>query len=900
MTTTTRVRRDRNSPRAIPSLRLLHQHLADPGAFYRQLPSPEDTPVYWDKTIKSWVVTGFIEAKEVLGHPQHYSVERLPTSESLRARHRDDLVPLNELLKRQILFTDGASHQAVQDVLLVSFHKKRIRPLQHYIQIQVDRLISTLHEAEHTVDLVRDFSGVLPTLVSAHLLGLQEEPEAVKDWMVWNSAFEDVLASLQSMVPAHARQTLDTITEASDAFRSLVVALRSERGEAQIDEGSLLHLMVQSDLDVEDIVANCVVLLAGGYQTLTQLISRTIYWAYHQTGLRDELVRNPTRITDALKETMRLDGSSQFLGRRATSDSELGGCLIRAGQNVVVLLGAANRDPRKFDDPDHFDLDRSQKDHLGFSFALHHCWGADLAMMEATIAVRAFLERYSRVILPNSKDIIWSTNANVRCPSSFPVQLLSEQPSFPEPLSLTTVKREAQKTYGKGTEEVSLHVHQIFERHASLAPNAFAIVSDTETMTYKQLNEWSNRLAWHLPETVVGVCMPRSPEAIIAFLAILKAGGAYAPLDGEVPDRLAKMAQNADPVVILTSGEMRGCLEELPSANEVVVMDTWMRSVGDTTLSANLPCIITEEHLAYIIYTSGSTGEPKGVEIVHRGLRNLVAAQSIFHVQPRERVLQAASLMFDASIFEIVLALCHGATVCIPPHRSGEGLWEFLHSQDVTVMVLTPTVLLRTPRENLTHLRLVMAAGEPCSASVVERWSATGRELWNLYGPTESTVWSTACRCRNDGNPPDIGQAVVGTSVWILDERLRPVPQGESGILYIEGKGLMRGYRKDPKRTAEVLIRHPFEPNAVLYRTGDVAHLTPENTVVFERREEGAYVKLHGLRIEPEEIEVALGHLPNILGVGVVVRDDSLVAFIEQKGPRTTYERCWDAPSLPI
>jgi len=293
--------------------------------------------------------------------------------------------------------------------------------------------------------------------------------------------------------------------------------------------------------------------------------------------------------------------------------------------------------------------------------------------------------------------------------------------------------------------------------------------------------------------------------------------------------------------------------------------------------------------LAYVIYTSGSTGKPKGVLVTHQGLCNLGMAQiRLFDLRSDSRVLQFASFSFDASIWEIVMALCSGGMLCLGTRESllpGPSLMQFLLEHAITHMTLPPSALATLPTEELPALQNIIVAGEACSTGLVGQWSK-GRRFFNAYGPTESTVCGTVYECSNGSHKLPIGRPIINTQVYILDPHLQPVPVGVPGELYIGGAGLARGYLNRPELTSEKFICNPFsdEPRARLYKTGDLARYLPDGNIEFLGRLDDQ-VKIRGFRIELGEIEAVLGQHPAMQETVVMVREDipsnkRLVAYV--------------------
>ena len=443
-------------------------------------------------------------------------------------------------------------------------------------------------------------------------------------------------------------------------------------------------------------------------------------------------------------------------------------------------------------------------------------------------------------------------------------------------------------------------IHELFERQAERAPHAAAVVFGDERWSYAELNARANRLAQHLralgvgPDARVAICVERGPEMVAAVLAVLKAGGAYVPLDPAYPvDRLRYMLADSGPAVVLTQRAVAETLADvfagLGAGVPVLRMDAspqpWA-SEAETDLARDG---LSPEHPAYVIYTSGSTGRPKGVLVPHRGLCNVAAAQQrAFGVGPGDRVLQFASLSFDAAAFELVMALASGAALCVASRDEllpGPGLLNVLRRHAVTTVTLPPSALAALPVEELPALRTITTAGEALPAELVERWGARHR-LWNLYGPTEATIWSTFSECADPARTPDIGHPIANTRAYVLDAGLEPQPVGVAGELYVGGAGVARGYLGRPGLTAERFVPDPFgrEPGARLYRTGDRVRRLADGRLDFIGRVDHQ-VKVRGFRIEPGEIEARLREHPAVREAVVVVREDApgdarLVAYV--------------------
>ena len=288
---------------------------------------------------------------------------------------------------------------------------------------------------------------------------------------------------------------------------------------------------------------------------------------------------------------------------------------------------------------------------------------------------------------------------------------------------------------------------------------------------------------------------------------------------------------------------------------------------------ARLPQTATGDHLAYVIYTSGSTGRPKGVACHQRGLANLAVSQiRALGVTPGSRVLQFASISFDAAVSEIAMALGSGATLLLEPREAtlpGEPLLATLASLAVTHVTLVPSVLSLLPAATLPALSTLIVAGEACPAELVQQW-APGRRFFNAYGPSEVTVCATLHECRDVRTRPAIGRPMANMEVYILDPQLSLVPPGGVGELCIGGTGVARGYLHNPPATAERFVPHPYgQAGERLYRSGDLARFLPDGTIDFEGRAD-TQVKIRGFRIELEEIEQALLRHPGVREAAVV------------------------------
>ncbi len=434
-------------------------------------------------------------------------------------------------------------------------------------------------------------------------------------------------------------------------------------------------------------------------------------------------------------------------------------------------------------------------------------------------------------------------------------------------------------------------IHELFVAQVERTPDAIAVVFETQRLTYRELNDRANQLAQYLqtlgvkPEVMVGICVERSVEMIVGLLGILKAGGAYVPLDPAYPqDRIGYMLEDSQVSVLLTQQRLKA---DLPAHPQVICLDTdWSKIANQPATELNSG--VQADNLAYVIYTSGSTGKPKGVLVQHQGLCNLALAQiQVFDVHADSRVLQFASFSFDASISEVVMTLCVGASLHLAQRDDlmpGGGLLNLLQTQGITHVTLSPSALAAMPKVEIPSLRTIIVAGEACPPDLANQWSS-GRRFINGYGPTEATVCATTAICTDSNSPLPIGRPIANTQVYILDRNLQPVPIGIPGELHIGGAGLARGYLNRADLTAAKFILNPFGQaySGLLYKTGDLTRYRSDGNIDFLGRID-QQVKIRGFRIELEEIEALLSQHPRVREVAVIAKEDKsgkqLVAYL--------------------
>ena len=428
-----------------------------------------------------------------------------------------------------------------------------------------------------------------------------------------------------------------------------------------------------------------------------------------------------------------------------------------------------------------------------------------------------------------------------------------------------------------------LALAQLVEAQAKRTPDATSAVYGKQKLTYRELNARANQLARKLsslgagPDKVVGLYVERSTDLVVALLAIVKTGAAYLPLDPLFPaDRLSYMLEDSGAQLLVTEQKLRNTLPNYSGAAVLLEEKDWQ-----SNRTENLTVAVTPENLAYLIYTSGSTGKPKGVQVPRGALTNFLwSMREWLELSERDRLLAVTTISFDIAGLEIWLPLLVGAQIVVASHEAaadGSALRGLIELHDITFLQATPVtwrLLFEAGWKGKRDLQAV-CGGEAMPPEVATQLVPAVKRVWNLYGPTETTIWSTGYLVTDATRPILIGRPLANTQCYILDAQRNPVPVGVTGELYIGGDGLARGYLNRPELTAEKFVADPFRAGeARMYRTGDLARYRADGNIECLGRVDHQ-VKLRGYRIELGEIEALLKAKPEIKQAVVIVREDT-------------------------
>ncbi|WP_338552863.1 non-ribosomal peptide synthase/polyketide synthase [Paenibacillus sp. KS-LC4] len=444
-------------------------------------------------------------------------------------------------------------------------------------------------------------------------------------------------------------------------------------------------------------------------------------------------------------------------------------------------------------------------------------------------------------------------------------------------------------------------IHQLIEEQAERTPDHAAVVFEGNQLSYRELNERANRLARTLraegvqADEPVGIMLERSLEMIVGILAVLKAGGAYVPIDAEYPEeRIRYMLEDCGAKLMLVQSRLR---DRVAFAGKYVIVDD-EQSYGED--SSNLEPVVGPNHLAYVIYTSGTTGKPKGVMVEHHGLCSLkLMFKNTLGITDRDRVVQFASLSFDAACWEIYKALFFGATLYIPTAATilDYQLFEaYMNENGITAAILPPTYVTYLNPEHMPSFKKLITGGSAVSVELVNQWKDKVM-YFNAYGPTEASIvtsiWAAPSGVFEQKSVP-IGRPIANHRIYILDAYNQPLPVGVAGELCIAGVGLARGYLNRPELTAEKFVDNPFAPGERMYRTGDLTRWLPDGNIEYLGRIDHQ-VKIRGYRIELGEIEEQFLKVEHVQEAIVLAREDEsgqnqLCAYFVAHGELTVSE----------
>lgn len=841
--------------------------IANPAAYYEHIAPLGD--LFYDHTSASWVSAGYSISTNILKDQEHFSAARVPPPTDPTAQW------LVDLLNQQVLFADSAVHGALRDGLAGPFRPGVVNASEAWMRELVETVLALMPEYGQ-VDLIQDFCARLAAPFVAKLLGVGVTLAEVEGWA---SSYEHLLGSVSDLPNALELSILPILDDA-------ITALTTHARQCS-DDGLLSALAAQidtvNDFSAHDkyrvVAANALVVVGGGFQTLAQIVS-SILIRTARTGLRpggsDETAR-------WVQETIRLDGSSQYLGRRCVKTFAWDGNVIQAGQSVVLLLGAANRDPQVFRHSSEFRPDLRRKPHLGYGFGAHYCLGAPYANRLAALAVEHFLAKYVRISM--SGDESWGPHPNTRCRSRALANVAVEDSTLAVAASSSTGSSSGHLIHELWSEAGGvLGQTSVAERLSSLvrfAGQSVAVEHGDRKVSFDELASGVIQYSDWLTDknvgagSVVGIACRPSPEMIAAIFAVLANDASFLLLDPKSgPERIKFMVSTARCDFVVTD----------QSSVDGIDWDVECISVPDQRPSngSSIPGTSTADSDAYIVFTSGSTGQPKPITIKQTDMMALARAQlELFKFQPGvDKLLQILSPAFDGFVGDLTASLLNGVTMVIPGVDDPLAVINaVIDKHKVTACIMTPSMWETVDLPRDTPLKMAGCAGEVLNTTLATTLFRAGCRVFNLYGPAEATVMAVAGEC-HPGRAVTIGSPVLGKKIYIARPNGDLCAPGEVGELCIGGKGIGRYLRRPDINASKFrqFVDHRGA-NQRVYRTGDYGKWVSSGQISFHGRFD-RQVKVNGQRIELDEVQAQLQADPGVDKAHIDYIDGRIIATV--------------------
>ncbi len=944
-------------------------HLLDPAVLANPYPLfhrlRREDPVHWDVYLHAWIVTRYADVLDVL---HNFSADRTPTPAQLSEMGLSDLNPIAQVLVKQMLFMDAPAHTRLRGLASKAFTPARVETLKDHIRDIVNGLLDQV-VAAGSMDVIADLADPLPAVVTAELLGVPvSDHKKLKVWSSNFAEMLGNFQHNPERAPLMLRTVEEMTTYFREAIREIKAhprdglihsLLTAEIDGDRLTEEEVIANSVVTMVGGQETTTN---LIGNGLLTLLRNPDQ-MKLLCEDLSLIPSAVEEMLRYESPSQHTARLAPADRELGGKQIRKRQAVIAVMAAANRDPERFP----DPDRFDitRADNRHLAFGYAAHFCFGAPLARAegqiafeamlrrlknlrlepqslvWRTNLGLRGLTSLRVSFGEQGGSAPSGGGREERDAASPVVTArPDSTEAQALSKptievmagNPDLPRSQALSADERQQILVEWNKTEApypADKCIHQLIEAQAERTPDAIAVQHDREKLSYRDLNERANQLAHYLrkmgvgPDVPVGICLEPSIPLTVALLAVLKANGACLPLDPAYPkDRLQFMVEDARIPVLLSDQAMASDL--VGSGTKVVGMDSIWDSIARESRS-NPENHITPQNLAYLIYTSGSTGKPKGVMLTHGGLVNYItAAVKLYDLKSTDRLLQFSSISFDIAIEEIYPTWVVGATLVLRSgdfSLAGSDFLPWARQQKLTAISVATAYwheLVHELSESGTalpeSLRLVIVGGEKAQMPVLEAWRrvAGSRVRWiNTYGPTETSVIATAYELASAGplpSPLPIGRPISNVRIYILDGNLQPVPVGADGEIHIGGPGLARGYLNCPEVTAAKFIRDPFssEPEARLYKTGDLARYLPNGEIEFVGRRD-FQIKIRGFRVEPGEIESVLGRHASVREAVVVAQDEGvsgkrLLAYLVPVAglmPSVGDLRSWSREQLP-